>query len=112
MRLTAQSIRCSQPEGYQARRYSPGVSQHLIFTKRARLDCERCGVDEDDVRDLVDNPSPANAQERPDPGDPATVLRYVRAPYVNGTLEVTCEPRPDGRLLVRRVIVFCEDPGD
>jgi hypothetical protein len=87
------------------------VSQHPIFTRLARRGCERCGVEEDEVRDLIDNPSPANVQERPDPGDPATVLRYIRAPYVNGTLEVTCEPRPDGRLLVRRVIVFSEDPG-
>ena len=78
----------------------PRVSQHPIFTKRARLGCARSGVDEDEVRDLIDNPSPANIQEKPDPGDPATVLRYIRAPYGDGrTLEVTCEPRPDLSLI-------------
>ena len=88
------------------------MSQHPIFTKRARRDCERCGTDEDEVRDLIASPSPANVHEKPDPGDPATVFVYIRAPYGDGgTLEVTCDPRPDGRLLVTRVIVFFEDPG-
>lgn len=87
------------------------MSQHPIFTRLARRGCERCGVEEDEVRDLIDSPSPATVQERPDPGDPATVLRYIRAPHGSGTLEATCESRPDGRLLVRRVIVFSEDPG-
>ena len=86
------------------------MSKHGIFTKRARRDCLRCSIDEDDVLELVADPQ--DVVEEQDPGDPNTVFRYLRRRLSDDTiLEVTCELRADGRLLILRVIVFSEDSG-
>jgi len=39
------------------------------------------------------------------------MFRYIRVLFGVRTVEIACELRPDGRLLVMRVIVLSEGPG-
>lgn len=86
------------------------MTRQATLTERARRDCERCGIDQDQIQDAIDDAVPNDVQNRPDPHDPATMFRYIRALFGVRTVEIACELRPDGRLLVMRVIVLSEGP--
>jgi hypothetical protein len=76
------------------------MTYYATFTARASRDCQRYRVDEDEARDVIDNPD--NVQERPDPGDPHTVLVYaVRKLSAELALVVTWHQLTDRRLVDR-----------
>ncbi len=80
------------------------MTQQASFTKAAVRDCRRYGVDDDEARDVLDNPERTRAE--PDPGDPATVFNYSLGRLPDGRwLEVTWERLSDRRR-VRRVLVL------
>lgn len=84
------------------------MSKYAGFTRSAVRDCRRYGVDEDEARDVLDNPEGRRTEA--DPGDPSTVFEYSLGRMADGRwLEVTWEELADQRR-VRRVIVLAENP--
>ena len=80
------------------------MTQHATFTLRAVRDCRRYGVDEEEVREVLDHP--IAERREPDPGDPDTVFVYSVGRLSDGrALEVMWEQQADRRL-VRRVTPF------
>jgi len=76
------------------------MTQYVELTARARRDCARISVDEDEARDVVD--SPDRVEERPDPGDPSKVFSYsVRRLTEDAVLVVTWEQLADRRRAYR-----------
>jgi hypothetical protein len=76
------------------------MTQQATFTARASRDCQRIRVDEDEARDVVDDPD--HFREWPDPGDPDTVFVYsVRTLSEDRALVVTWRQLADRRLVYR-----------
>lgn len=84
------------------------MTQHATFTARARRDCRRIGVDEDEARGVIDNPDVAEL--RPDPGDPHTVFVYsVRRLSEDLALVVTWRSLIDRQLIYRVSLVHPDE---
>ncbi len=78
------------------------MSQYATFTRNASKDCRRFGVDEEEVRELLDAPDTAVVPGSAEPDDPNWVWHHALGRLEDGlVVEVTFVPRPDRRLVYR-----------
>ena len=87
------------------------MTQQATFTDRARRDCLKIDVDEDEARDVIENPD--YERQHHDLDDPNTVFTdSVRQLPKDYLLVVTWEQLADRRLVYRVFLIHRDEPNE
>jgi hypothetical protein len=85
------------------------VAPEMTFTQLAVRDCQRYGIDREEVEAVVNSPDFEPRTEQ-DSGDPQTEFTYSVGAIDNGRwIQVTWQQLAD-RILIRRACVLEDDP--